>query len=46
MVKLTPEQQGATTVLLKSVDKEALEKALSAAWRNTAPKRLSKGSKL
>jgi hypothetical protein len=39
-------RKGATTVLLKSVDKEALEKALSAAWRNTAPKRLSKGSKL
>ncbi len=34
-------RRGATTVHLKNVGKEALRKALSAAWRNTAPKRLA-----
>ena len=32
--------RGATTVILKSVKQEALTKAIHAAWRNTAPKRL------
>jgi hypothetical protein len=32
--------RGATTVHLKAAKKEALGKALQAAWRNTAPKRL------
>ena len=31
---------GATSVLLKAAKKDALAKALQAAWRNTAPKRL------
>jgi hypothetical protein len=31
---------GATSVLLKAVKKETLAKAIQAAWRNTAPKRL------
>ena len=35
-------RKGATTVHLKSVDKETLNEAISAAWRNTAPKRLLK----
>jgi hypothetical protein len=34
-------RRGATSVHLKSVGKDALRKALSAAWRNTAPKRLT-----
>ena len=34
-------RRGATSVHLKSVDKEALRKAISAAWRNTAPKQLA-----
>jgi len=33
-------RRGATTVLLKAVTKDALRKAIEAAWRNTAPKRL------
>jgi len=37
-------RQGSTTVHLKSVDKETLKKAISAAWLNVAPKRLSKAS--
>ncbi len=38
--------KGATTVHLKNVDKQLLKKALSAAWQNTAPRRLLKDSKL
>lgn len=34
-------RRGATTVKLSGVAKAALGKALYAAWRNTAPKRLS-----
>jgi hypothetical protein len=34
-------RRGATSVDLKTVGKEALRRALSAAWRNTAPKRLA-----
>lgn len=33
-------RRGATSVILKSADREALRKAIHAAWRNTAPKRL------
>lgn len=33
-------RRGATSVLLKSAKKEVLNKAIQAAWRNTAPKRL------
>jgi len=33
-------RRGATSVLLKTVSKEALQRAVSAAWRNTAPHRL------
>jgi hypothetical protein len=33
-------RRGATTVHLKAAKKETLSKALHAAWRNTAPKRL------
>jgi hypothetical protein len=36
-------RRGATSVNLKAATKEALEKAVRAAWRNTAPKRLLKG---
>ena len=32
---------GATSVHLKAVSKESLVSAISAAWRNTAPKRLA-----
>jgi hypothetical protein len=39
-------RKGSTTMDLKSVDKETLKKALSAAWRNAAPKRLLHDSKL
>ncbi len=38
-------RRGATSVRLKNVDKEALKKAVEAAWRNTAPKRLAELSK-
>ena len=34
-------RRGATSVLLKAVKKVALRKAIAAAWRNTAPKRLT-----
>jgi hypothetical protein len=34
-------RRGATSVHLKMVRKETLQKAMSAAWRNTAPKRLA-----
>jgi hypothetical protein len=34
-------RRGATTVHLKAASKETLRKALYAAWRNTAPKRLA-----
>lgn len=33
-------RRGATSVQLKTVDKATLKRAISAAWRNTAPKRL------
>jgi hypothetical protein len=33
-------RRGATSVALKTAKKETLRKALQAAWRNTAPKRL------
>ena len=33
---------GATTIHLKTAKKETLSKAIHAAWRNTAPKRLLK----
>ena len=33
-------RRGATTIHLKAATKEASHKALQAAWRNTAPKRL------
>jgi hypothetical protein len=37
---------GATGVNLKAASKASLEKALRAAWRNTAPKRLAEKFKL
>ena len=33
-------RQGATSVILKAVKKGALQKAIHAAWKKTAPKRL------
>jgi hypothetical protein len=33
-------RRGATRVILKAAKKDTLRKALEAAWRNTAPKRL------
>ncbi len=33
-------RKGATTLLLKAVSKDALQKAIEAAWRNTAAKRV------
>ncbi|HEV2398425.1 MAG TPA: MmcQ/YjbR family DNA-binding protein [Candidatus Sulfotelmatobacter sp.] len=33
-------RKGATSVFLKAAKKEAVAKAIEAAWRNTAPKRL------
>jgi hypothetical protein len=33
-------RRGATNVRLKAVKKASLRKALEAAWRNTAPKRI------
>lgn len=39
-VKGTWGRRGATSVHLKATKKEVLRKAISAAWRNTAPKRL------
>jgi hypothetical protein len=35
-------RQGATSVHLKAVGKETLQRAINAAWRNTAPQRLAK----
>ena len=35
-------RRGATSVVLKAARRDALVKALQAAWRNTAPKRLLK----
>jgi hypothetical protein len=35
-------RRGATSIYLKAVEKEVLAKAIRAAWRNTAPKRLLK----
>ena len=37
-------RRGATSVHLKAAKKEILQKAIEAAWRNTAPKRLQKES--
>jgi hypothetical protein len=34
-------RQGATSVILKAAKKDILRKAVEAAWRNTAPKRLA-----
>lgn len=34
-------KRGATTVHLKAAKKDTLRKAMQAAWRNTAPKRLA-----
>jgi hypothetical protein len=34
-------RRGATSVLLKTVRKETLQRAIAAAWCNTAPKRLA-----
>jgi hypothetical protein len=39
-------RRGATSVQLKAAKKEVLRKALEAAWRNTAPKRLLSGESL
>ncbi len=39
-VKGTWGKRGATSVVLKSVQKDVLEKAIKAAWRCNAPKRL------
>ena len=33
-------RRGATTVYLKAADKQTLRRAIEAAWRHTAPKRL------
>jgi len=33
-------RRGATSVILKAAKKDVLRKAIEAAWRNTAPKRL------
>ena len=41
-VKGTWGRRGATSVILKSAPKDVLTKAIHAAWRNTAPKRLLK----
>ncbi|HEV2470100.1 MAG TPA: MmcQ/YjbR family DNA-binding protein [Candidatus Sulfotelmatobacter sp.] len=39
-VKGTWGRRGATSVVLKAAEKEVLAKAIEAAWRNTAPKKL------
>ena len=39
-VKGTWGKRGATSVVLKAASKDALTKAIAAAWRNAAPKRL------
>ena len=41
-VKGTWGRRGATSVYLKNADEKTLTKAIRAAWRNTAPKRLLK----
>ena len=41
-VKGTWGRRGATSVLLKAAQKDALQKAIEAAWRCNAPKRLLK----
>jgi hypothetical protein len=41
-VKGTWGRRGATSVVLKAAQKDPLTKAIHAAWRNTAPKRLIK----
>ena len=35
-------RRGATSVRLKAISRKTLHKAITAAWRNTAPKRLAK----
>jgi hypothetical protein len=35
-------RRGATSVVLKTADKEVVRKAIETAWNNTAPKRLQK----
>ena len=37
-------RRGATSVDLKAADKDVVRKAIEAAWRNTAPKRLQRKS--
>jgi hypothetical protein len=37
-------RRGATAVKLRAAPKALVRKALAAAWNNTAPKRLAKGS--
>jgi hypothetical protein len=44
-VKGTWGRRGATSIQLKAANKDVLAKAIQAAWRNTAPKRLVKGVK-
>lgn len=39
-VKGTWGRRGATSVILKAAEKDVLAKAIQAAWRNTAPKKL------
>ena len=39
-------RRGATHVILKAASKETLRKAIHAAWRNTAPKRLQEQEEL
>jgi hypothetical protein len=43
-VKGTWGKRGATSVHLKAAKKDTLTRAIQAAWRNTAPKRLSQKS--
>jgi hypothetical protein len=43
-VKGTWGRRGATSVQLKTAKKDVLAKAIQAAWRNTAPKRLTQKS--
>jgi hypothetical protein len=45
-VKGTWGRRGATSVYLKNADAETLTRAIRAAWRNTAPKRLLKDQKV
>jgi hypothetical protein len=37
-------RRGATSVILEAADKAVLRQAIEAAWRNTAPKRLTDGT--